>query len=177
MIILGIDIGKKSDPSALVQVEGEPGIPKRTVKRSGNLPLGMSYTKQPDAIVEVSRSADPDMFVIEGNGVGEAVADGLREKIGRKLWVLINTGGKKVRIDHESQVIRIPKTVMIKHVNTLLDHNELVFEKISEEMANQFRKFEQKPNGKLEARLGEHDDLLMALCMALMGFKIRELVG
>ena len=176
MRVLGIDIGKKHDPSALVYVDGTPRRPDRDVLESSRLRLGMPYDDQ--ARLFVDRAKGVDLVVADAGGVGEAVIDHMRPELnGTPLWALTITSGKHVKIDKEHHVASVPKMAMVTHLQAVLDHDSLRLHQAAHDLTEEFFAFERRRNGKMEARIGEYDDQLMALCLALMGFKIRELVG
>jgi hypothetical protein len=181
MICLGIDIGKKLDPSAMVEVSGELDSNIRTVGACMTLPLGMSYTDQ--AKLMARRGGDgPGMVVIDAGGVGDVVFELVRHLLSEApVWGLIITGGAKARVNREHRTAHIPKRVMVNHLAAMLDHDRLRFSDVKDagsvQLIAEMRDFKRHANGKMEAALGRHDDLLMALCMALMGFRIRGLVG
>lgn len=182
MITLGIDIGKKRDPSAMVLLEGVSGRTASDIVGCRRIDLDMSYDDQADVMAAAAEHAD--LVMIDATGVGEAVCDMVRGRANSmKVWAVVITGGKNVRIDWDQRIAMIPKKTMVAHLGACLDHDALVL-KITDEdelitfdtLADELRTFHHHGNGKMDALAGKHDDLVMALCLALMGFKVQAMI-
>lgn len=182
MKVLGYDIGRLSDPSGLVMLEGEVEQPARSILAVRRLPLLMRYYDQVDEALPLADQAD--MMVADGGGVGDAVIEIVRNKRpGLNLWAVKSTGGGKVTIDRDERTINIPKGSMVEHLAGCLDHRQIGIKRTPTpaadlamigELFGELMAFKQL-GAKLEAAAGAHDDLIMATCLALMGFKIAEL--
>jgi hypothetical protein len=166
VISLGVDIGKRRDHPAMVRADDalRPGLIDINADR---LPLGVSYPKLASGIVVAAEGAD--VLVLDAGGVGRAVLDSVRERR-PDAWGLTITGGSKARIEWEEREAFVGKAPLVAHVQAALFHGKL---RASEGLLpEELRAFVQR-GGKLEAGSG-HDDLVMALALALMGLKLER---
>jgi hypothetical protein len=169
MISDGVDIGQRRDHSAIVRCNNDLIPGKVVVTRAVRLKLGVDYRDQAKGFVAASAGADA--LVLDASGVGRAVLDSVRERR-PDAWGLTITGGSKARIEREEREAFVGKAGMVQHLQAMMFHGLLVAEQ--EDLHDELRRFANK-GGKLEASSG-HDDLVMALCLSLMGLKLERLV-
>jgi hypothetical protein len=168
MISDGVDIGQRRDHSAIVRCNNDLIPGKVVVTRAVRLKLGVDYRDQAKGFVAASAGADA--LVLDASGVGRAVLDFVRADR-PKAWGVVSTGsGARVQLGEREAFVS--KGGMVQHLQAMMFHQKLVAEQ--EDLHDELRKFTNK-GGKLEASSG-HDDLVMALCLSLMGLKLERLV-
>lgn len=190
--VLAVDLGQSADPTAIavihhrhvrrIQYRGhhppvdfEPPRDTFDVRHLARLPLGLSYI---DQVVEVERLwARPPLngqceLAIDETGVGRPVGD-LFDLKGIEPTRITITGGEKasragVRRWH------VPKGLLISMVDARLHAGELRFAANLAEanaMAAELRDFRRKVSAagrySYEARVGQHDDLVLAVAIGL----------
>ena len=184
---LGVDIGQKNDPTALVATEeqlrnGKPYYVTRAVNR---LPLGTSYPEVVNAIVSAHHKlewqrkslayADNGDFsidvVVDGTGVGLPIVDMLREQ-GISPIVATFTGSDTYK--RNGREVRIGKGWMVSRLQVLLSTGRLMLPNGGEAdvLVNELRSYEPKMNPdtrhvSFNARSGAHDDLVIALGLSV----------
>lgn len=181
MKILGYDVGRKRDPSALVMIEGEVLTPRRDILMCRRLPLGMKYNEQAEIVAEVGQQAD--MVIVDAGGVGDAVHEMVYDRLlDRDVWAVNITGGDKTKINADASTASIPKKVMVGHLEASLEKGHFggahtISREYAEDTLALFEemKYFCRTGVSMQAAAGAHDDLVMACCLALMGFKITEL--
>lgn len=182
MNVLGYDVGRRQDPSALVKMSGTITSPTRSILSCRRLPLGMSYYNQAEIVADNLKSCD--MLVMDVGGVGDAVIEIVAHHYNRvPIWGVNITGGKKMTINADERSACIPKASMVEHLVASFEKNHVMARpNAAPEIAGdvgllieEMEKFQRK-GVKLEATAGAHDDLVMAACLSAMGFKITQLV-
>ncbi len=185
--MLGADLGKSSDPTALCVTEHRKtfkhhvsGLRRQIserfdVRHLQRLPLGMSY---PQIVAEVGRlAARPPIvgceIIVDATGVGAPVAD-LFDTTGLRVTRVIITGG--LEQSWSSGGWHVSKTILISTLDARLHSGELRFSKGLAEagtMAEELQDFQRKVSAagryQYEARVGRHDDLVLACAIALWG--------
>ena len=171
MRCLGVDIGRQRDPTALVAIEG------RAIVDAHRFALGMPYPKQAKAIVETVKGVDA--LLIDATGVGRAVIDLVRAD-GVEAWAVIITGGKMVSIDRIDFEIHIPKQALIGLLSATLANGKLTLRGGDKALVKtELSAFEcrQAASGRVRYEgVTEHDDIVIALALALLGTKLELLL-
>lgn len=189
--VAAVDLGQSSDPTAIaiihhrhvqhIQLRGRhaPIVHSERdtydVRHLARLPLGLSYLEQ---VAEVQRLlARPPLIdgcelVIDSTGVGRAVGD-LFEANGMQPVHITITGGDR---PHPAGLRRwhVPKGTLISTLDAKLHTGDLRFAAELTEagaMANELRDFRRKVSSagrySFEARVGQHDDLVLACAIGL----------
>jgi hypothetical protein len=181
---VGLDLGQRSDPSALAVLEDadawqqETGTWERalSVRHLKRWPLGTKYP----AIVEDARSmlASPKLLdpvlIVDETGCGAAVCDLFEQAeirgIMRRVWI---TAGHAVKRDEASARWNVPKKALVSILQSLMQRNKLAVAKLPEravlmkELLNFRVKISAAANELFAAwREGEHDDLVLAAALA-----------
>ncbi|WP_438277986.1 hypothetical protein [Nitrobacter sp.] len=187
--VLAADIGQSNDPTAICvmqhQIVQHRNIDEITrisehfdVRYLQRLPLGMNYV---DQVVEVRRLlarpplCDGCSFVIDNTGVGRAVGDLFDEAGMLPTKVSITAGNEQTRIDHQHW--HVPKGILISTLDARLHLGELRIAAdlmeagpLKDEMKDFQRKVSAAGRTQWEARVGKHDDLVLAVALALWSF-------
>lgn len=185
--VVAVDLGQSSDPTAIAvlhhrhhrqtRVDGcvEEAGETFDVRYLKRLPLGLSYIEQ---VAEVGRlHARPPLsagceLVIDETGVGRAVGD-LFDAGGMKPTRITITGGDSYSCVGERRW-HVPKGLLISTLDARLHTGDLRFAADLAEagaMANELKDFRRKVSvaGRYsyEARVGQHDDLVLAVAIGL----------
>jgi hypothetical protein len=192
--LVGLDLGKQRDYTALAVVEREelypPGtldldkeVTKKTafyaVRHLQRWPLGTSYTHiVKDVAALLARPPLPNCkLVVDSTGVGNAVIDQLRVAIVNgmpaQLVPMVLTGGTKARPAGGGW--HLPKQEMVGVLQVLLQNERLKVSEVPdrETLLKEFRTFKIKlspttGNASFEAwRESDHDDLVFAVGLPL----------
>ncbi|WP_288131780.1 hypothetical protein [Microbulbifer sp.] len=187
---IGVDLGQSHDPTAIAVIEREKLFVRETAKgklelkeTSYNLrhlerrPLGESYVLQVAYVASLLRRPpfrDRVPVYIDYTGVGRPVFDLFEDaRVPGVIGVTI-TGGKEIK---PSKVgVTVPKVTLVSKVQAELHAGRL---KISGKLPDapvlvkelqDFRvSYTQAGNATFNAREGAHDDLVLALAIALFG--------
>jgi hypothetical protein len=177
---LGCDLGQSHDPTAIAavrRVDDDTYDPLRAMFQVGHLerlPLGTPY---PGVVRHVSRMlGSPSLrgrseLVIDFTGVGRPVFD-MFEVVGvSPIGVTITAGDSVTR---EGAIYRVPKLVLISRVQAMLHAGRLKIHKAlldAPALVAELQDFraEVTDSGywKFGARAGKHDDLVLAVAIAL----------
>ncbi len=197
---LAVDLGQSVDPTAIAVIEhrrtermhwkGKLTDERETfdVRYLQRLPLGLSYVAQ---VEEVSRLLDrPPLksgceFVVDATGVGRAVADLFKETGRTPDQVTITAGEAQTR--KTAGVWHVPKTALVSALDARLHTGELRFASGLREagaMAEELKDFRRKVSSagrfSYDARVGKHDDLVLAVALALWSLigkpKVRPII-
>jgi hypothetical protein len=184
--VLAADLGQSVDPTALCVLEHR--ITERTnmagrterlgetfdVRHLQRLQLGLSYVEQAQEVARLL--ARPPLcagcdLIIDEMGVGRAVGDIFDEAGVRPTRVTITAGGEQTSAGHGWHVA---KSILISTLDARLHTGELRFAaELSEAgtMADELKDFRRKVSAagrySFEARVGKHDDLVLAVALAL----------
>jgi hypothetical protein len=184
--VLGADLGQSSDPTALCVLEHTHAF--REWERGGadqfedtfdvrhlqRLPLGLSY---PAVVQETAMLlARPPLvgnceLIVDETGVGRPVCD-LFDTAGMSpVRVTITSGIDQSYVNGSWHV---PKQVLISTLDAKLHVGELRFAQelteasaMAEELKDFRRKVSTAGRYQFEARVGKHDDLVLAVAIAL----------
>ena len=186
IVRVGVDFGFVQDPTAIVVVEpfiwvcedrGTEEVGYR-VRYTERLPLGIDSISVCDRIEEIVTSlkerytkATIEVFV-DATGVGQAVKDLLRPRILEKqslFYPIIITSGQE---SHRKRgTWYVPKESLIQKIAALLAAKRLQIPKEEEPLIRELEILQIKTTAarrpKFEAPSGEHDDLVIALGMAV----------
>jgi hypothetical protein len=183
--VLGADLGQSSDPTALSVIEHthafrefERGARDQfenvfNVRHLQRLPLGMPY---PDQIAEIARlAARPPIagceVIFDQTGVGAAVCD-IADGAGLRPTRVVITAGTEQ--SWTGSAWHVPKATLISILDARLHLGELRFAAelleagaLREELKDFKRKVSAAGRFQYEARVGRHDDLVLAVAIAL----------
>ena len=175
MFVIGADIGKVSDPTALAVVETTTA--QDNVRHLDRLPLGTPYPLIADGIGDLARSVPGAALVIDATGVGRAPADYLQEF--NPVPVVI-TGGRSIAF--EDGVWRVPKRELIRPLITSVERKRL---KVAPGLPDapvlrrELMAYQRTLGGGGHVKFagkGEHDDLLIAVALAVWWARLPESV-
>lgn len=186
---VGVDVGQAHDPTAICVVEKieainyPPGTapnvpPKFNVRHLERLRLGMPYPQQVSYVAGlVARPGlserEPGVWV-DYTGVGRPVFDLFREARVPRLKGVTITSGQQATVDGQRH--NVPKVQLVSRLQALLHTGDL---HIAADLKDapvllrelqEFRvKFTEAGNATWNAREGAHDDLVLALALAVYG--------
>lgn len=191
--IVGCDLGQTTDPTALcvmnhrvVPLDGwecndaaQYWKQKRTehfdVRHLERLPLGLAYPVQAQHVASVM--ARPPLntgakLVIDETGVGRAVGD-IFDAAGLRPNRVTITAGMEIT-QHGGNSWHVPKAHLISGVDARLHTGELAFAEgladapaLADELKDFRRKVSEAGRATYSARTGAHDDLVLAVAIAL----------
>jgi hypothetical protein len=184
---LGVDLGQASDPTAIamvrrVQFECRDGSrwreDKRPIFQVGHLERVALHTPYPaivghvDQLMKHRACAGNIDLAIDQTGVGGPVADMFRQA-GIDFVGVVITGGQE-ETSPSSSLAHVPKLKLISHLQALLHDGRLRIQKDLPEapiLVGELQNFRMRfsENGRLtfNAREGKHDDLVLALAIAV----------
>ena len=193
--VLGVDLGQSQDPTALAVLHytltptdewdvndrlriTKPVVEERfDVVHAERLPLGTLYPQVIEHVVDVlSRKPLRDRchFVLDESGVGRAVADQFDDAGLNPVRVCITAGNDAQKLDGHPRRFSVPKTMIISAVDARLHTGELRFaaelseaSTIAEELKEFRRHVTTAGRATYQARTGKHDDLVLAVAIAL----------
>lgn len=191
MIILGLDLGKTGDPTALcavdpVQVQIGTDLDRQPVfqlqkhvRHLQRFPLGTRYMDIVDRVVTLTRStqlASGYQLVVDATGVGVPVVEQLRAAQLFVTPVTITSGLDETFVE-DTGFWRVSKHNLVSAVVVELENHTLRFapelverDAVVKELMNFRMKITSHANDTYEAwRDKEHDDLVLALCLACWG--------
>lgn len=199
---VGVDIGQARDPTAVVIVERVTGIhasanapaayrvgpvprfrPLYRVRHLERLPLGTSYPSQVQTVM--SRLERPPMdtlrprILLDYTGVGRPVFDMFAQAGLRRAEAITITGGRETT---ETEFgFSVPKVTLVSRLQALLHSGDLRIPsalpdaKVLTRELQEFRvKYTEAGNATFNAREGEHDDLVLALAIAVFGLSAAQ---
>jgi len=201
---MGLDLGKKQDYSAVAVVEQcvfttgktdrvtfAPVLERNTVLRHiEQIKSGTTYTRVVEHVrkmlVSEQLRQETVIFSMDATGVGDPVMEMVeamiwtarRERTGiLNFGGVVFTGGRKTTWhQHEAHV---PKNTIVEGVLLAVERGELILGKdmkgVKELVAElQMMQQERSERGTRWVSVGKHDDLVMALGLALWGTTYRE---
>ena len=186
---VGVDFGFYHDPTALVVVE--PRLDPERVDANGyplvrfevrfteRVPLGTTAQGIVSRITEIvdkleARALRPQIEVfVDATGTGVAVKDLLAPELQRQgthLFSIVITAGHTERYEHGT--LYVPKEALIQRLAVLLEQGRVLIPKEEEFLRKELESFQVKISEatrrpKYEAPSGEHDDLVIALALAV----------
>jgi hypothetical protein len=189
---VGLDLGQSHDPTAVCVVERISGFRWTTwkaekkehfrslfhVRHLERLPLGISYPQQITYVASLLRreplaAADPGVF-IDYTGVGRPVFDMFKQAgVPRLCGVNITSG---LTAEPTAVGWSVPKTLLVSGVQAKLHSGDLRIAKelpeapvLLRELQDFRARFTVNGNATFGAREGAHDDLVLALALAVYG--------
>jgi len=185
-LVLGCDIGQAVDPTAIVVAESykpEPEHPddrplvEFLVRWVERVPLGTSYVDVVERIAAVSEQAllvdRHVVVVVDQTGVGRPIYDMLRRRCTVPLRGITFTAAADEILPNPSQ-IRVPKRDLVTALEVALEDRRLHMHPniaLAEDLRAELQQFQVNLSARghdtYEAGRGHHDDLVMALCLAV----------
>ena len=192
IVLIGVDIGQKRDPTAIAVVELQrrelaPALVGRRRREDHylvhfleRLPLGTPYPQIALRLAEIcqrvaERGCRPRVFV-DATGVGEPVVEMLDEKASeaKRLWAVYFTHGDRCVEDSTARRVNLGKAYMVSRLQALLQANLLHLPDTPEAqvLARELLEYEiqvtEDANERYGAfRVGSQDDLVTAVGMAV----------
>jgi hypothetical protein len=175
---VGLDLGQRSDYSAIAVIERQAEPPQRpalALRYLHRWPLGTSYptiVQQVGRLLQREPLAGNAVFLADATGVGRPTIDML-EQAGLSPYAITITGGSNVLTD--GREIRVPKRDLAMAVQLLLQDRRLKFAAalpLLDVLRAELQSFEVKINpatahdSYLAWREGAHDDLVLASAMS-----------
>ena len=177
--VVGLDLGKSQDYTALavLEVHGDPPEASYYCRYLERFKLGTSYPNQVARVRELCRRepllSNRPRLAIDQTGVGAAVVDIFKQaQLNADLRpVLIHGGDHAV---YENGVWRVPKRELVGATQIALQTGRLKIAKDLPEvdmLTRELQTFQvsisQSGFDSYEARVGQHDDMVLSLAMAL----------
>lgn len=189
---LAVDLGQSVDPTAIAVIQHHRAgrmhvhgdirweTDEYHIRHLARLPLGLAYPVQ---VSEVQRLlARPPLdrgcgLVLDETGVGRAVGDIFDAAGLRPLKVTITAGDEQTGGYGDHGRARVPKGQLISAVDAHLHTGQLKFAADLTEasaMAEELKDFRRKVSAagrySYDARVGKHDDLVLAVSLGLWFF-------
>lgn len=185
--VLAADLGQSSDPTAVAVLQHrvvkhlrydgalKPVSEHFDVRHLERLPLGLSYIEQRARVAQLL--ARPPLnegcgFVIDNTGVGRAVGDLFDDAGMKPEKVTITSGNEQTCLGN--RLWHVPKGILISTLDARLHTGELRFAAelqdapaLAEELKDFRRHVSAAGRYSYEARVGRHDDLVLAVALAL----------
>jgi hypothetical protein len=204
VVVVGVDLGKLADPTAIVvteHVRPEPvplspldvmhGVrvsedrPETTfvVRHVERVALGTSYVAVASRVGEVLRGVErevphsPVWLVLDAKGVGEPVADLVREGLGdhrAEVSAATITGTDRLEGGMSSPRVKLGKAWLTARLQALAEQRLIRLPEnpearaLSRELADFEAKVSASGHFGAEARAGSHDDLVIALALSVL---------
>jgi hypothetical protein len=196
---VGVDVGQAHDPTAIcvasridtttlnpLLADANPSkAPRYEVQHLERLRLGMPYPQQVDAI-EAMLCRDPlnrlaPAVLVDYTGVGRPVFDMFAERpaLQRAQGVVI-TGGRET--SGTTSGWSVPKGELVSKLQALLHSGQLRIAAslpdaavLARELQDFRVRFSEAGNAIFNAREGAHDDLVLALALAVFGLSRPEI--
>ena len=181
---VGVDLGQSQDPTALCILEayeevGDPAEPSRycyDVRHLMRFPLGMSYPAMVNEIgLILSRpplNGSPTELIIDETGVGRAVGDIFNQAGLKPIKVTITAGNEEAQNGYAR--FTVPKQVLVSTLDAMMHTGELRIAKdlretpaLESELKDFRRHVSEAGRYSYAARTGAHDDLVLAVAIAL----------
>jgi hypothetical protein len=191
MFYAGLDLGQRQDHTALAVVERleqaraylTPVFDCLVVRHVERLPLGTPYPRVVERVRQVLANEELQgkcSLSVDATGVGAPVVDMLRgARLGCEVTAVSITGGER---EHQSGSIwNVPKRDLIAGVQMLLEQGQLKIARRLRDTGSLVKelmdvRMTMKGNGRVRLGAdgaGQHDDLVIALALALWRAKRR----
>jgi hypothetical protein len=193
---VGVDLGQAQDPTAIVAIEtevktdwhkevvggrwGEPiGVEREPLHRVihlERLPLQLPYPGQAARVATVMGHArlEKAALLVDQTGVGAAVVEIFRQLGLRPIGVVITGGTVADAVRSGVDRWNVPKLALISAMQAKLHGGRLKFPSalpearvLATELSEFRMRFSEAGNLNFGARSGRHDDLVLALGLAL----------
>ena len=185
-ISIGLDLGQKHDPTAIVVAEMErrerPDRPHEKeahylIRRAERLPLGTSYVDVAERVAGicagvVARTGSKPRLFPDATGLGQPVIDLLRDAgVQAEIYSTYFTHGDRRTV--ESGEVKLGKAYLVSRLQALLQSGRLHLPKTAEadvlakELLDYEIRVDENANDRYGAfKVGSHDDLVTALGLA-----------
>jgi hypothetical protein len=175
--VLGLDFGQANDHSALALLEADD-IRKPSYRLRGlhRFPLGTPYSELPAALAD--RIAEPPLarrigLALDATGVGTPIVELFREQFPRlPIYAITITGGNQVTGTPSNP--HVPKHHLINTCSVILERQRLEIAQhmrhtndLRDELQAYQHETTEHGNEIYAPAHGEHDDLVIALSLAL----------
>lgn len=182
-VTIGIDIGQKSDPTAIAVVEMEWRGPEDRradhylCRHLSRLPLGTGYTQVTERLSEIvagarQYEASVRAVYLDATGVGQPVADDLK-RAGVRVTPVYFTHGDR-RTENEDGSITLGKAFLVSRLKVLMQGGRIHLARTEEmdAMQKELMDYEIRVNEHANEtygafKTGAHDDLVTALGLAV----------
>lgn len=172
--IVGVDVGKMSDYTAISVIEQEIDSGKHILRGLTRF-RHVSYTEVVNRVAEIIGKLQGRIcLVVDSTGVGQPVCDMLAEQ-GFAVHRLTITGGHNVK--KEGYSLSVPKERLVFNAQIIIQNQNIVVPatlgKIWTEARNEFENFAMKPTASGESltyealRSSQKDDLVLSILLAL----------
>jgi Terminase RNaseH-like domain len=183
MVLIGVDVGQKRDPTAVCVAEPEiRRINGREeihflVRHLERLPLGTPYPAVADRVAEVvatvrNRSRDTLRLYVDATGVGQPLIDLLASRGLTVVATYFTHGDQRTQVD--SRTVRLGKAYLVSRLQMLLQSARVHLPRTAEaealaaELMDYEIRVDENANDKYGAfKTGAHDDLVTALGLAV----------
>lgn len=192
LYVIGVDLGQKRDytASAVLQVhEGDPdhNEPKRYDLRHLDRPeLGTSYTAICDGIASMVERIKADggnvELVVDETGVGSPIVEMLRERKLSPVAITITSGDAVTEV-RRGRHYRVPKRDLVMGLLRVFEDGRMRIAKglsLAQVLRSEAENMRIKVNPQTahdsyeHAREGDHDDLVLAACVAVWRMENRR---
>ena len=171
MFTAGVDLGQAQDYTALAVVERVHELHLRHLDR---LPLGAAYPAVVEHVSDLMQALPArSALVVDAGGPGRPVVDAMRVA-GLKPIAVSITSGKHTR--RTTGMIYAPKRELVRGLVTAFEGGRLKIAKglpLASAFIDELRAFRvtltAKGRDTYAARSGEHDDLVIAVALAVWG--------
>jgi hypothetical protein len=175
--VVGVDLGQSYDPTAIAVVRRVDDDQKDPIFQVGHLerlPLNTPYpgvVRHVATMLNTPRLREKSELVIDFTGVGRPVFDMFQVAGISPIGVSIHAGDA---VTNEGRVYKVPKLVLISRVQALLHSGRLKIQRDLPEapaLVAELQDFRgvvsETGYWKFGARSGKHDDLVLAVAIAL----------
>lgn len=174
--IVGLDFGQARDYSALavLQVDLDGGEPPFRLLHLHRYPNGTFYSEIIDHVYALMRTAPLHptcLLVPDQTGVGQGIVEELRRKHVANLSPIVITSGRQFAFNGTG--FNVPKVDLVTALQLVFENRQIAIagdiphaRDLRRELMN-FRHVLGPGGASAAAASGEHDDLVMALAMAL----------
>lgn len=175
--VLGLDPGQSHDPTALALIEYDnQNDPVYRLRALHRFPLNTPYTHLPKALEPRLRTeplAKHTNLAVDATGVGAAVVENFRDQLlATPLFAITITSGSTVTGDPRNP--HVPKEDLISTTSVVLEQGRLRIaatmrdtQPLIDELLDYRRNTTPRGNDTYAAATGKHDDLVLALSLAL----------
>ncbi|MDQ3258230.1 MAG: hypothetical protein M3R15_30825 [Acidobacteriota bacterium] len=193
--IIGLDLGQMSDYAALALLEmtdtgRDADKPEFDVTYLHRWPIGTPYPKIVEGVAKILNNPPfchrrigvpvhlekvrmPTTLALDQTGAGRPVCDTFNERnLPAHLLPITITGGHKAHSEHGGWLV--PKRILVSTLQVALQNKRLhIASKLPEaatlakELQNFQLTFTENANDTYEGRKGAHDDLVLAVALAL----------
>jgi Terminase RNaseH-like domain len=175
--VVGVDLGQSYDPTAIAavrRVDDDQTDPIFQVGHLQRLPLNTPYpgvVRHVATMLNTPRLRNKSELVIDYTGVGRPVFDMFQVAGISPIGVSIHAGDA---VTHEGRTYKVPKLILISGVQALLHSGRLKIQKnlpdapaLVAELQDFRGVVSDTGYWKFGARSGKHDDLVLAVAIAL----------